>query len=172
MTEHQHHQHYNGTKDRAANRSPYKQLVTIVAEMVATLDLSIGESDRHIHQVVSHDYNISLSPSWCHKSMKDAIDTGKIVSRQKIDGVYIPYHLEVRIVFVIKRLRHNKLQVFPDDVMSWATHLMNITKHEHNFLHGRASGGGIVNFFTVPVSRRGLSDHLRGHPHSGVRLIT
>jgi hypothetical protein len=48
----------------------------------------------------------------CRKSMKDAIDTGKIVSPQKPCGVYIPSNLEVRIACVIKRVRQHKLLVF------------------------------------------------------------
>jgi cystathionine beta-lyase family protein involved in aluminum resistance len=49
----------------------------------------------------------------CRKSMKDAIDTGKIVSPQRPCGVYTrPSNLEVRIACVIKRVRQHKLLVF------------------------------------------------------------
>jgi hypothetical protein len=105
-----------------------------------------------MQQILNHYYNMSLSLSWCRKSMKDALDTGKIVSTQKPCGVYIPSNLEVRIVLVIKRVRQQKLPVFPDDVMSWATHLIRDTQHEHNFVNGQASEGWYRGF----LRRHGL----------------
>jgi hypothetical protein len=80
-----------------------------------------------MQQILNYDYNMSPSLSWCRKSMKDALDTGKIVSPQKPGGVYIPTNLEVRIISVIKRVRQQKLHVFPHDVMSRATHLIKDT---------------------------------------------
>jgi hypothetical protein len=109
-----------------------------VAQEAVTLQLSIRESGKRMQQVLNHDYNMSLSLSWCRKSTKDAFDTGKIVSPQKPCGVYIPSNLEVRIVSAIKRGRQQKLHVSPHDVMSWATHLIRDTEHENNFVNGHA----------------------------------
>jgi hypothetical protein len=127
LTKHRDQQHYKGAKDHDAYRSAFKQVVTVVAQEAATLQLCIRESGRRMQQILNHDYIMSLSLSWCRKSMKDALDTGKIVSPQKPGGVYIPSNLEVRIVFVIKRVHQQKLHVFHDDVMSWATHMIKDT---------------------------------------------
>jgi hypothetical protein len=55
---------------------------------------------------------MSLSLSWCRKSMKHALDTGKIVSPQNTCGVYIPSNIEVRIVSVIKRVGNKNSMCF------------------------------------------------------------
>jgi hypothetical protein len=146
LTKHRDHQHYKGAKDHAAYRSTFKQVVTAVAQEAATLQLSIMESGRRMQQILNHDYNMSFSLSWCRKSMKHALDAGKIVSPQKPCGVYIPSNLEVRIVSLIKRVRQQKLPMFLDDVMSWATHMITDTEHEHNFVNGQASEGWYRGF--------------------------
>jgi hypothetical protein len=120
LTKHRDQQHYKGAKNHAAYPwATFKQVVAVVVQEAATLQLSIRESGMRMQQILNHDYNMSLSLSWCRKPMKDALDTGKIVSPQKPASVYIPSNLEVRIVSVIKRVRQQKLPVFPDGVMSY-----------------------------------------------------
>ena len=93
------------------------------------------------------DYNITISHSWCRALISTSIKTGiPVPTPQQTGGTLIPLGIEERIASVVRRVRSKKLPVFLDDVMAWATHLIQGTQYENNFEKGQASEGWYRGF--------------------------
>jgi hypothetical protein len=118
-----------------------------VVENAHECNQSVRAAATQAQTTLLKDYNITISPPWCRALISTSIKSGiHVPTPQKTLGTLIPLAIEERIASVVRRVRSKKLPVFPDDVIAWATHLIQGIQYEHNFEKGQASEGWYRGF--------------------------
>ncbi len=137
---------FKGAEDHKVYQRAVKAVVADVLQRHAEENMSTRRAGIEMMNELKEKHNVTLSLTACRKHMKAAIATNQVLTPQKPGGAYIPDAIERRIADLCRKLRAQKLPVFRDDVIAWATYLIKNTPAAENFVNGEATVGWYQNW--------------------------